>query len=201
MNTIKIWNDSPSPKQVADIANCIREGMLVVMPTDTMYGVMADALNQKAVERVCRLKGINPDKTNLSIICSDISMAAEYARVDNKGFKLLKENTPGAFTFLFKTTSNLPRAFKGRKTVGIRIPDSQVCREVAEYLGTPMITTSIVYEDEDHAVNPELIAETYYNSAELMVEGDDGSLEKSTIVDCTTDDIEIVRQGKGELKV
>ena len=162
MNTIKIWNDSPSDRQVADIAQFIKNGMLVVMPTDTMYAIMADALNPKAVERVCKLKRINPDKTNLSIICHDISMAAEYARIDNKGFKLLKENTPGPVTFLFKSASTL-----------------------AKYLGTPLITTTIEYEDLDHAVNPELIADTYYNLVDLMVEGEDGSTELSTIIDGT----------------
>lgn len=199
MNTIKIWNDSPSDRQVADIAQFIKNGMLVVMPTDTMYAIMADALNPKAVERVCKLKRINPDKTNLSIICHDISMAAEYARIDNKGFKLLKENTPGPVTFLFKSASTLPKAFKGRKTVGIRIPDNLTCREVAKYLGTPLITTTIEYEDLDHAVNPELIADTYYNLVDLMVEGEEGSTELSTIIDCTDNYPQIVREGKAEI--
>lgn len=148
---------------------------------------------------MCKLKRINPDKTNLSIICHDISMAAEYARIDNKGFKLLKENTPGPVTFLFKSASTLPKAFKGRKTVGIRIPDNLTCREVAKYLGTPLITTTIEYEDLDHAVNPELIADTYYNLVDLMVEGEDGSTELSTIIDCTDNYPQIVREGKAEI--
>lgn len=199
MNTIKIWNDSPSEKQAEQIAGFLDDGKIAIMPTDTAYAIVADALDSKAVERVCRLKNINPEKTNLSIICSDISMASEYARIDNKGFRLLKEYTPGQFTFLFRTASTLPRAFKGRKTVGIRIPDCTTCRAVAEKLGRPLISTTIQYEDSDHAESPELIAEAYNDRVDLMVEGERGSENLSTVVDCTGNDPEIIRQGIGEI--
>lgn len=199
MNTIKIWNARASERQLHDISQRLKEGELAVIPTDTMYAVVGDALNMRAVDRLCRLKGINPDKTNLSIICSDISMASEYSRIDNTGFRLMKQHCPGPFTFLLKTASTLPRAFKGRKVVGVRIPDHEFARQLAETLGNPIITTSIEYEDEDHAMSPGLIAETYENKVEMMVEGDDGSTDVSTIVDCTGDQPEIVRQGVGEL--
>lgn len=199
MNTIKIWNARASERQLHDISQRLKEGELAVIPTDTMYAVVGDALNMRAVDRLCRLKGINPDKTNLSIICSDISMASEYSRIDNTGFRLMKQHCPGPFTFLLKAASTLPRAFKGRKVVGVRIPDHEFARQLAETLGNPIITTSIEYEDEDHAMSPGLIAETYENKVEMMVEGDDGSTDVSTIVDCTGDQPEIVRQGVGEL--
>lgn len=199
MNTIKIWNARASERQLHDISQRLKEGELAVIPTDTMYAVVGDALNMRAVDRLCRLKGINPDKTNLSIICSDISMASEYSRIDNTGFRLMKQHCPGPFTFLFKAASTLPRAFKGRKVVGVRIPDHEFARQLAETLGNPIITTSIEYEDEDHAVSSGLIAETYENKVEMMVEGDDGTTDVSTIVDCTGDQPEIVRQGVGEL--
>ena len=199
MNTIKIWNARAPERQLHDISQRLKEGELAVIPTDTMYAVVGDALNMRAVDRLCRLKGINPDKTNLSIICSDISMASEYSRIDNTGFRLMKQHCPGPFTFLLKTASTLPRAFKGRKVVGVRIPDHEFARQLAETLGNPIITTSIEYEDEDHAMSPGLIAETYENKVEMMVEGDDGSTDVSTIVDCTGDQPEIVRQGVGEL--
>lgn len=199
MNTIKIWNARASERQLHDISQRLKEGELAVIPTDTMYAVVGDALNMRAVDRLCRLKGINPDKTNLSIICSDISMASEYSRIDNTGFRLMKQHCPGPFTFLLKAASTLPRAFKGRKVVGVRIPDHEFARQLAETLGNPIITTSIEYEDEDHAVSPGLIAETYENKVEMMVEGDDGTTDVSTIVDCTGDQPEIVRQGVGEL--
>lgn len=199
MNVIKIWNNQASQRQLNDISQRIKAGELAVIPTDTMYAVVGDALNMKAVDRICRLKGINPDKTNLSIICTDISMASEYARIDNRGFKLLKENTPGPFTFIFKSASTLPRAFKGRKMVGVRIPANEFDRQLAEALGNPLITTSIEYADEDYAINPELICEAYDGKVEIMVEGDDGSTDVSTVVDCTGDAPEITRQGIGEL--
>ena len=199
MNTIKIWNARASERQLHDISQRLKEGELAVIPTDTMYAVVGDALNMRAVDRLCRIKGINPDKTNLSIICNDISMASEYSRIDNTGFRLMKQHCPGPFTFLLKAASTLPRAFKGRKVVGVRIPDHEFARQLAETLGNPIITTSIEYEDEDHAVSPGLIAETYENKVEMMVEGDDGTTGVSTIVDCTGDQPEIVRQGVGEL--
>jgi len=199
MNTIKIWNDTASERQLRDITNRLKEGEIAIIPTDTMYAIVGDALNVKAVERVCRIKNINPDKTNLSILCDDISMASEYSRIDNNGFQLMKRNCPGPFTFLFKSTSTLPRAFKGRKTVGIRIPDCKFTRDLVSAMGTPLITTSIEYTDHDYAINPELIAETYDNKVGLMVEGNDGTTEVSTVIDCTGNNPQIIRQGIGQL--
>lgn len=199
MNTIKIWNDTASEKQLRDITNRLKEGEIAIIPTDTMYAIVGDALNVKAVERVCHLKNINPEKTNLSILCDSISMASEYSRIDNNGFKLMKSCCPGPFTFLFKSASSLPRAFKGRKTVGIRIADCKFTHDIVTAMGTPLITTSIEYTEPDYAINPELIAETYDNKVELMVEGNKGTTEVSTIVDCTGNSPEITRQGLGQL--
>lgn len=196
MKTIKIWNDNPSDKQTRDIARCLREGEIAIMPTDSLYGICCDALSQKSIERVARLKGLNPDKSNLSIICSDISMAAEYARIDNYAFQMMKELTPGPVTFIFKATNSLPKAFKGRKTVGIRIPDNATCRRTVEELGHPVMTTSIMYDDEDEGTNPDLIAEVYDGKADLMVDGGMGSLKPSAIIDCTGSEPVVVREGK-----
>lgn len=200
MKTIKIWNDTPSDRQLSEITRDLEMGHTMIFPTDTLYAIGCDALNTKAIEHICSLKGINPDKTNLSIICSDISMASEYCRIDNKSFSLLKENTPGPFTFLFRTSSSLPKAFKGRKIVGIRIPDSGTARQIAERLGHPILTTSIEYSDEDYARNPELISEAYHERVDMMIEGEEGSTEPSTIIDCTGAEPEIIRQGKGILQ-
>lgn len=199
MKTIKIWNDSPSERQLDEIAENLEEGKLMIFPTDTLYAIGCDALNVKAIDRICGLKGINPEKSNLSIICSDISMAAEYCRIEDAGYRLLKDYTPGPFTFLFRASSKLPRAFKGRKIVGIRIPDSVTDREIAARLGHPVLTTSIEFEDEDYAVNPGLIAESYEGKTEFMVEGDEGSTEVSTIIDCTGNEPIIIRDGKGKI--
>lgn len=199
MKTYKIWNSKASEKQLQQLASQINDGETGIIPTDTMYALVGNALDPKVVDRICKIKGINPDKTNLSIMCSDISMASEYARIDNKGFRLLKEYTPGAFTWLFRSVSSLPKAFKGRKTVGIRIPANDFCRELISISGKPLITTSINFKDEDYAVSPGLIFEAYENSVDFMVEGEDGSIGESTIVDCTGDEPEIIRQGLGEI--
>lgn len=198
MKTIKIWNDNPAQNQIDEIVEALREGAVIVMPTDTLYAVAADALSVKAVEKVCRIKGLNPEKNTLSIICSDISQAAEYSKIDNSVFKLLKRFTPGPFTFLLKAAGKLPRAFKARKIVGIRIPDNAICTRIAEALGNPLITTSIEYDDEDYAISPTLIAEHYENKVDMMIEGEDGSVVPSTVVDLSEGSAEILRQGAGE---
>ena len=199
MKKIKIWNDDPSEKQIDEICELLDDEKIIIVPTDTVYAIACDALSPKAIEKLCRLKGINPEKTNLSIICSDIAQASEYARIENNAFRLLKQNTPGPFTFLFKSASSLPRAFKGRKIVGVRIPENNTCRRIAEKLGKPLLTTSIEYVDDDYAINPDLIEENYEGRVDAMVDNGDGGTELSTIVDCTQNDFSITREGKGLL--
>nr|QJR98306.1 threonylcarbamoyl-AMP synthase [uncultured Muribaculaceae bacterium] len=199
MKIMKIWNDQASERQLSEICRDLEDGQTMILPTDSLYAIACDALNPKAIEKICRLKGINPEKTNLSIICSDISMAAEYARFDNYAFRMLRDNTPGPFTFLFKSASTLPKAFKGRKIVGVRIPDNQTCRDIVARLGHPILSTSIEYSDPDYAINPGLIAEAYNDKVEFFIEGEDGTTEVSTIVDCTGKEAEIVREGLGNL--
>lgn len=201
MRTIKIWNDNPSDRQVAEIVSLLEEGAVMLTPTDTLYGIACDALNQRAIERICRQKGINPEKTNLSILCCDIAMASKYAQYDNYAFRLLKDLTPGPVTFLFRAARSLPKAFKGRKTVGVRIPANETVRRVIEMLDRPLLTTSIDIDDQDYAVNPSLIAEANENNADFMVEGEDGGTVPSTIVDCTGAQPVIVRQGEVEINL
>lgn len=199
MKIIKIWTDHLDERQLNEIVRDLKDGATLIAPTDTLYAIMCDALSVKAVEKVCRLKGINPDKTNLSIICSDISMAAEYANFNNETFKTLKSLTPGPYTFLCKTSHNLPAAFKRRKVVGIRIPANNAVRQIAEALGNPLLTTSIQYEDADYAINPELIEEAYDNKVDMIIEGEEGQLIPSTILDCTGNEIEVIREGLGPI--
>lgn len=199
METIKIWNERASDGQLRDIAARLGDGQLAIIPTDTTYAIVTDALDPKAVERLCRLKGINPEKTNLSIICDSISMASDYARIDNASFRLMRDCCPGPYTFIFRAAQSLPRAFRSRKTVGIRIPDNAFDTALVAELGHPLITTSIEFDDEDHAVSPGLIAESYEGRVDFMVEAEEGSTELSTIIDCTGHEPEIVRQGKGDL--
>lgn len=198
MKTIKIWNDNPADNQLRDICSNLEEGRLVIIPTDTLYAIACDSRNPKAIARVCQLKGINPDKTSLSILCSDISMASEYSRFDNYAFHLLKELTPGPYTFLFKAAPVLPKAFKGRKTVGVRIPDARTPREIARCLGRPLMSASIHFDSDDYAVNPELIAENYEGKVELILIGEDGLTTPSTVIDCTGREPVTVRMGLGQ---
>lgn len=194
MKSVKIWNDNPSDKQIDQIADRLKDGEIWILPTDSIYGIMCDALNQKAIRRVCALKDINPEKNNLSVICDSISMASEYARFDNRTFELLRDSTPGPYTFLCKAQSSLPKEFKARKVVGIRIPDCRTTRAIAERLGNPLLTTSIEYEDEDYARNPELIMEAYQDLADGIVIGEDGGIKPTAIIDCTENAPIILRE-------
>ena len=201
MEVLQIYNNHIADNQIEQVVNVLKEGGLVVIPTDTLYAVACDALNPKAIEKVCKLKGINPEKTNLSILCDGISMVSDYAKFDNYAFKLMKENTPGPFTFLFRAAASLPRAFKGRKIVGVRIPDCEPVREIVERLGNPLLSTSIKYQDEDYTVNPDLIEEEYADKVDLMLKGEDGKLQPSAIVDCTGNAPEVIREGPLPLKL
>lgn len=195
METLKIYNDNIAENQIRETIDVLKDGGIIVIPTDTLYAVACDALNPKAIEKVCKLKGINPEKTNLSILCNDISMVSDYAKFDNYAFKLMKDNTPGPFTFLFRAASSLPRAFKGRKIVGIRIPDNEAVRNIVKALGNPLLSTSITYEDDDYGINPDLIEEAYTDKVDLMIKGDEGNLQPSAIIDCTGSSPEILREG------
>ncbi|NDW18291.1 threonylcarbamoyl-AMP synthase [Dysgonomonas sp. 216] len=198
---VKIYPENPSQKEIDRIVKILRDGGLVIYPTDTVYAMGCDALNVRAVEQICKLKGINPQRSNLSIICYDLSDVSEYARMDNNIFKLMKRNLPGPFTFILNTTSVLPKIYKNRKTVGVRIPDNNIIRELVRNLGNPIMTTSIKDDDEvlEYTTDPELIYEKYNHQIDAMIDGGYGDISPSTIVNCTEAEPEIIRQGKGEL--
>lgn len=198
---IKIYPENPNQKEIDKVVKVLKDGGLVIYPTDTVYAIGCDALNVRAVEKICKMKGINPAKSNLSIICYDLRNISEYAKVDTSTFKLMKKNLPGAFTFLLNTTSSLPKIYKDKKTVGIRVPDNDIIREIVRILGNPVLTTSVKNDDEiiEYSTDPELMEEKYENIVDLIVDGGYGGLEASTIVDCTDVEPIVVRQGKGEL--
>ena len=203
-NLVKIYEENPNLREIDKVVRVLREGGLVIYPTDTVYALGCDALNVRAVERICQIKGVNPQKSNLSIICYDLSNLSEYAKVSNAAFKLMKKHLPGPFTFILPTSSELPKIYKNRKEVGIRVPDNNIVRTIVRELGNPLLTMS-VYDREDEEVeystDPELIEEKYADQVDLIIDGGYGGLEPSTVVDCTTDDFEILRQGKGELYI
>lgn len=200
---VKIYNENPNPREIERVVSILRDGGILIYPTDTIYGMGCDALNVRAVEKICDLKGINPQKSNLSIICNDLSAISEYDKVDTPTFKLMKRNLPGPFTFILPTTSSLPKIYKNKKTVGIRVPDNPIIREIARALGNPILNTSVKDEEEEieYITDPELIHEKWSDIAEIVIDGGLGGIEPSTVIDCTSDEPVIVRQGKGVLNL
>lgn len=199
---IKIYPENPNPREIDKVIDVLHDGGLVIYPTDTVYAIGCDALNVRAVEKICQMKGINPQKSNLSIICYDLSNLSEYAKVSNSAFKLMKKHLPGPFTFILPTSSELPKIYKNRKEVGIRVPDNNIIRTLVKELGNPILTMS-VHDDDDmieYSTDPELIHEKYEDTVDIVIDGGYGGFEASTVVDCTTDYFEIIRQGKGILE-
>lgn len=201
MKILKMYTSNINDRFMDEVIETLRDGGIVIYPTDTLYAIGCDALKNNAIERICKIKGINPQRTNLSIVCSDISQASQYARIDNRAFQLLRENLPGAFTFILPAASTLPKVFKGRKTVGIRVPDNVIACEIAARLGNPILTTSIEWDDDpEDGCNPQAIALKYEDVVDIVIDGGNGELTPSTIVDCTDSAApEIVREGKGVL--
>lgn len=197
---IKMYPENPNRREIEKATSVLRDGGLIVYPTDTVYAIGCDALNVRAVEKICRMKNIDPRKSNLSIICYDLSNLSTYAKVSNAAFKIMKKNLPGPFTFILPTSSELPKIYKNRKEVGIRVPDNNIIREIVRELGNPVLTTSLHDDDDilEYSTDPELIHEKYENTVDLVIDGGYGGTEVSTVVACT-DTVEIVRQGKGEL--
>ncbi|MCM1440312.1 MAG: L-threonylcarbamoyladenylate synthase [Roseburia sp.] len=195
MKIIKTWTDSPSQKQIQEIISYLENSEIGIIPTDSIYALCCDALNAKAIDKLCKIKHINPDKTNLSIICADISMAAKYARIDNKNFSLLKKYTPGPVTFLFPALSSLPKAFKRRKVIGIRIPDVELTRCLASNLSHPLLVSTIDGKDNDYIMNPELIAESYQDCVAFVADAGEGGVTPSTILNCCEYPPKLVREG------
>jgi len=198
---IRLYEQNPNRKEIDKVIEILREGGIIIYPTDTVYAMGCDALNVRAVEKICKLKGLNPQKNHLSIICPDLSNISEYAKVSNTVFKLMKRNLPGPFTFILNATNSLPKIYKNRKEVGIRVPNNNITITLARELGNPLLTASVRDKDDlmEYCIDPDLIEEEYGNDVDAVIDGGYGGFEPSTIVNCTTDEIEIIRQGKGEL--
>ncbi len=199
---IKLFEDGPNTKDVLKIVEILEKGGVIIYPTDTVYAIGCDIYNVKAVQRVAWLKGVKPEKANFSMICRDLSNISEYAKVGNEVFKVMKRTLPGPFTFILNATNKLPNVLMNRrKTIGIRVPDNRIVMALVEELGHPLLTTSVRDEDDvvEYMTDPELIYEKYRNQVDMVIDGGYGRNVASTVVDCTGGDIEIVRQGLGEL--
>lgn len=200
---LKLYNKNNSESDLQRVVDVLNDGGILIYPTDTMYAIGCHGLKERAIERICQLKGVDPKKSQLSIICYDLSSISEYAKVDNSIFKLMKRNLPGAFTFILNGTTRLPKIFRNRKEVGIRMPDSPIIQEIARRLDAPIMSATLPHRDDEeieYCTDPELIAEKWGDTADLIIDGGIGGTELSTIVDCTGEEPVVVRQGLGYLE-
>ena len=201
---IKIYNENPNPKEIEKVVKVLKNGGLIIYPTDTIYGLGCDIYNNKALDKIAKLKNVKLDKANFSFICNDLSNLSVYVKqIDTPTYKILKRALPGPFTFILKGSNNLPRIFKKKKTVGIRIPDNNIVREIVKELGNPIITTSIRDDDDliEYTTDPELIYEKWESKVDLIIDGGYGDNQPSTIIDLSKEVIEIVREGKGDIDI
>ena len=200
---IRIYDENPNQKDILKVVEVLRNGGVIVYPTDTIYGIGCDITQPKAVERVARLKNMKPEKADFSFICHDLSHISDFSKpIPNPIFKLMKKNLPGPFTFIIQANNQVPKMFKNRrKSVGVRVPDNNIIREIVRELGNPVMSTSVRDEDEiiEYTTDPELIAEKFGDLVDLVIDGGYGGNIPSTVVDCTGEVPQIVRQGKGEL--
>lgn len=201
---IKIHPENPEGRKIRHVVETLRAGGIIIYPTDTVYGIGCDLLNRKAVGRLCHILDIKPQKLNLSFICLDVSHISEYVRrLDTPVFKILKKALPGPFTFIFESSSKVPRILDvNKKTVGIRIPDHPIPHAIVELLGNPLITSSVKDDDiiKEYTTDPEEIYEDFKHDVDIVIDGGAGGNIPSTVIDCTGGEIEIVRQGLGNIE-
>lgn len=200
---LRINPDKPNYDEIAQVVTCLRNGGVVIYPTDTVYGIGCDINKQRAVERVCKIKGIDPEKANFSFICSDLSHLSDFTKpISTSTYKVIKKALPGPFTFILEANNNVPKLFKSKKkTVGIRIPHNNIILEIVKQLGNPIMSTSVHDDDEiiEYTTDPELIYQKYKDIVDIVIAGGYGNNEASTIVDCSEGEFEILRQGLGVL--
>jgi len=200
---IKIYPENPNEKIIQQVVDVLKRGGIIIYPTDTVYGLGCDISNQKAIERICKIRGIKPEKANFSFICYDLRHISDYTKpIDNETYRILKKALPGPFTFIFNASKNVPKLLSSnKKTVGIRVPDNNIARCIVKMLENPIMSTSIHDDDEimEYSTDPELIHEKYEDLVDLVIDGGFGDNQASTVVDCSEGEFEIIRQGKGDL--
>jgi tRNA threonylcarbamoyl adenosine modification protein (Sua5/YciO/YrdC/YwlC family) len=202
---IRIYPENPNPKAIEQVVQVLRRGGVIIYPTDTVYGLGCDITNHRAIETVARIRNIKPEKANFSFICHDLSNLSDYTKpIDNAVFRVLKKALPGPFTFILNASGNVPKLLSSnKKTVGIRVPDNDIAREIVKQLGNPILSTSIKDDDDiiEYSTDPELIHEKYENLVDLVIDGGYGGNIASTVVDVTSGEFEVIREGKGELEM
>ena len=201
---IRIYEENPNPKDIKKVVDVLRKGGLVIYPTDTVYGLGCDITNTSALEKIAQIKQVKLEKANFSFICEDLSNLSDYVKqIDSPTFKLLKRNLPGPFTFILPGNNSLPNVFKKKKTVGIRVPDNNICRAIVRELGNPIVSTSIKDEDEviEYTTDAELILEKWDKLVDIVIDGGYGDNIGSTVIDLTGDEPEVIRDGKGAIEL
>lgn len=204
MEKLRIYPTSINDRHIAAAVNALREGKPLIYPTDTLYAISCDALNNSAIERLCALKGIDPKRQTLSIVCADISQASAYARIDNRAFAMLREYLPGPVTFILPAATTLPKVFKGRKTVGIRIPDSPISTRLAAELGNPLLSMTATIDSDDPlaASMPDEVEAAYAGRVEMIIDGGECGAGESTVVDLTDSSSPVIlRQGIADIQL
>ena len=200
---LRINPENPEMRKINQVVEILENGGVIIYPTDTVYGLGCDIFNQKAVERICRIRKLDPKKARLSFICESISQIAKYSQqIDNEVFRMMKRNLPGSFTFVLNSSNEVPKLFKNKKrTIGVRIPDNQIVLKIVETFGRPILTTSLKSDDEilEYFTDPEDIYDDFKKLTDVVIDGGIGSNVPSTVVDCTNSDFEILRDGAGEL--
>jgi len=200
---LRIYPENPNPKVIKKVVDCLINGGVIIYPTDTVYGIGCDVNNKKAMERVCRIKGLDLKKHNLAFVCYDLSHIAAFTKqLATSTYKLMKKTLPGPYTFILEANNSIPKLFKNsKKEIGIRIPDNNIPREIVKELGNPIATTSVKDKDMliEYSTDPELIYEHFNKLVDIVIDGGYGEAIPSTIVDCTNDNPEIIRKGKGDI--
>ncbi|MBP5400841.1 MAG: threonylcarbamoyl-AMP synthase [Bacteroidales bacterium] len=202
---LKIYPENPNPREIRKVVDCLQNGGIIIYPTDTIYGIGCDIFKPKAVERITEILGGSKKKSAMTFICHDLSNLSDYTKpISNNIFKVMKRTLPGPFTFILEANNNVPKIVQSnKKTIGIRVPDNNIIREIVRELGHPILSTSVKDDDEvvEYTTDPELIYEKYENLVDMVIDGGYGDNVPSTVVDCTSGEIEVVREGKGELEL
>jgi tRNA threonylcarbamoyl adenosine modification protein (Sua5/YciO/YrdC/YwlC family) len=197
---LQLHPDNPQPRLLRQIANCLKDGGIIIYPTDTIYGLGCDIHQQKAIERICKIKNVDPQKAQLTFICRDLSHLSDYTKsIDTPLYRMLKTYLPGPYTFILPASKQVPKILKSKKeTIGLRVPDNVICHQILEALDNPILSTSLPGDMIEEYTDPEIIFEKFGDNVDLVIDGGSGGMTPSTIIDCTSDEWQIIRQGLGE---